>query len=169
MSALLLVVALATAAKPPADVQVASVGEVSAAKPPVVEVIASVAQAVAAKPTVEEVPAVAEAAVAKPTVEEVPAVAEAAAAKSETEFVPAVWTVAQAEAPDQPVWEPVVQRGSCGLLTLYTRNSFLSGPWGAARRLAAARRLGDADEVKRMEAKLAALLTEALNAEREGR
>ena len=150
MSALLLVVTLATAAKPPADVQVASVGEVSAAKPPVVEVIASVAQAVAAKPTVEEVPAV----------------AEAAAAKSETEFVPAVGTVAQAEAPDQPVWEPVVQRGSCGLLTLYTRNSFLSGPWGAARRLAAARRLGDADEVKRMEAKLTALLAEALESSR---
>ena len=137
MSALLLVVALATAAKPPADVQVASVGEVSAAKPPVVEVIASVAQAVAAKP--------------------------------ETELIPAVGTVAQAAAPGQPVWEPVVQRGSCGLLALYTRNSFLSGPWGAARRLAAARRLGDADEIRRMEAKLAALLTEALNAEREGR
>ena len=137
MSALLLVVALATAAKPPADVQVASVGEVSAAKPPVVEVIASVAQT--------------------------------DAAKAEAEFVPAVGTAAQAAAPGQPVWEPVVQRGSCGLLTLYTRNSFLSGPWGAARRLAAARRLGDADEIRRMEAKLAALLTEALNAEREGR
>ena len=118
------------AAKPPADVEMASVGEVSAAKAPVVEVIASVAQAAAAKP--------------------------------ETELIPAVGTVAQAAAPDQPVWEPVVQRGSCGLLTLYTRNSFLSGPWGAARRLAAARRLGDADEVKRMEAKLAALLDEAI-------
>ena len=153
MSALLLVVALATAAKPPADVETASVGEVPAAKPPVVEVIASVAQAVAAKPTVEEVPAV----------------AEAAAAKAETELIPAVGTAAQAAAPGQPVWEPVAQRGSCGLLALYARNSFLSGPWGAARRLAAARRLGDADEIRRMEAKLAALLTEALNAEREGR
>ena len=90
-------------------------------------------------------------------------------AKAEAEFVPAVGTVAHAAAPGQPVWERVRRRGSCGLLTLYTRNSFLSGPWGAARRLAAARRLGDADEVKRMEAKLAALLTEALNAEREGR
>ena len=78
-------------------------------------------------------------------------------------------TAAQAAAPGQPVWEPVVQRGSCGLLALYTLNSFLSGPWGAARRRAAARRLGDAGETKRMEAKLAALLTEALNAEREGR
>ena len=136
MSALLLVVALATAAKPPADVETASVGEVPAAKAPVVEVIASVAQAAAAKP--------------------------------ETELIPAVGTVAQAAAPDQPVWERVARRGSCGLLTLYTRNSFLSGPWGAARRLAAARRLGDADEIRRMEAKLAALLTEALNAEREG-
>ena len=136
MSALLLVVALATAAKPPADVETASVGEVPAAKAPVVEMIASVAQAAAAKP--------------------------------ETELIPAVGTVAQAAVPGQPVWEPVVRRGSCGLLALYTRNSFLSGPWGAARRLAAARRLGDADEAKRMEAKLAALLTEALNAEREG-
>ena len=137
MSALLLVVALATAAKPPADVETASVGEVPAAKAPVVEMIASVAQAAAAKP--------------------------------ETELIPTVGTVAHAAVPGQPVWEPVVQRGSCGLLALYTRNSFLSGPWGAARRLAAARRLGDADEIRRMEAKLAALLTEALNAEREGR
>ena len=102
-------------------------------------------------------------------VEVLPEVNIISAAKAETELIPAVGTVAQAAAPGQPVWEPVVQRGSCGLLTLYTRNSFLSGPWGAARRLAAARRLGDADEVKRMEAKLAALLTEALNDEREGR
>ena len=107
-------------AKPPADVEMASVGEVSAAKAPV-------------------------------------------------EVVATVGTAAQAAAPDQPVWERVARRGSCGLLALYTRNSFLSGPWGAARRLAAARRLGDADEIRRMEAKLAALLTEALNAEREGR
>ena len=135
MNVLLLVVALATAAKPPADVETASVGEVPAAKAPVVEVIASVAQAAAAKP--------------------------------ETELIPAVGTVAQAAAPDQPVWEPVSRRGSCGLLTLYTRNSFLSGPWGAARRLAAARRLGDADEVKRMEAMLDDLLGKAINAEGE--
>ena len=80
--------------------------------------------------------------------------------------IPAVGTVAQAAAPGQPVWEPVSRRGSCGLLALYTRNSFLSGPWGAARRLAAARRLGDADEIRRMEAKLAALLAEALETSR---
>ena len=104
--------------------------------------------------------AVAMAAVA--SVEVLPEVNIISAAKAETELIPAVGTVAQAAAPGQPVWEPVVQRGSCGLLTLYTRNSFLSGPWGAARRLAAARRLGDADEVKRMEAKLAALLDEAI-------
>ena len=103
------------------------------------------------------------------SVEVLPEVNIISAAKAETELIPAVGTVAQSAAPGQPVWEPVVQRGSCGLLTLYTRNSFLSGPWGAARRLAAARRLGDADEIRRMEAKLAALLTEALNAEREGR
>ena len=103
------------------------------------------------------------------SVEVLPEVSIICAAKPETELIPAVGTVAQAAAPGQPVWEPVVQRGSCGLLALYTRNSFLSGPWGAARRLAAARRLGDVGEAKRMEAKLAALLTEALNAEREGR
>ena len=124
------------------------------------------AVAMAAVASVEVLPEVNIICAAKPTVEEVPAVARTAAAKAETELIPAVGTVAHAAAPGQPVWERVARRGSCGLLTLYTRNSFLSGPWGAARRLETARRLGDADEVKRMEAKLTALLAEALETSR---
>ena len=151
MSVLLLVVALAV----PVEAPKADMKEATAAT--------------AAVASVEVLPEVNIICRAKSTVEEVPAVAQTDAAKAEAEFVPAVGTVAHAAAPGQPVWERVRRRGSCGLLTLYTRNSFLSGPWGAARRLAAAHRLGDADETKRMEAKLAALLTEALNAEREGR
>ena len=152
MSVLLLVVALAVPVEAPkADMKEATAATAAVAS---VEVLPEVNVICGAKP---------------PADVEMASVGEVSAAKAPVEVVATVGTAAQAAAPGQPVWEPVVQRGSCGLLTLYTRNSFLSGPWGAARRLAAARRLGDADEIRRMEAKLAALLTEALNAEREGR
>ena len=149
MNVLLLVVALAV----PVEAPKADMKEATAAT--------------AAVASVEVLPEVNIICRAKSTVEEVPAVAQTDAAKAETELIPAVGTAAQAAAPGQPVWERVAQRGSCGLLTLYTRNSFLSGPWGAARRLAAARRLGDDGEVKRMEAMLDDLLGKAINAEGE--
>ena len=150
MSVLLLVVALAVPVEAPkADMKEATAATAAVAS---VEVLPEVNIICAAKP---------------PADVEMASVGEVSAAKAPVEVVATVGTVAQAAAPDQPVWEPVSRRGSCGLLTLYTRNSFLSGPWGAARRLAAARRLGDADEVKRMEAMLDDLLGKAINAEGE--
>ena len=150
MSVLLLVVALAVPVEAPkADMKEATAATAAVAS---VEVLPEVNVICGAKP---------------PADVEMASVGEVSAAKAPVEVVATVGTVAQAAAPDQPVWEPVSRRGSCGLLTLYTRNSFLSGPWGAARRLAAARRLGDADEVKRMEAMLDDLLGKAINAEGE--
>ena len=150
MSVLLLVVALAVPVEAPkADMKEATAATAAVAS---VEVLPEVNIICAAKP---------------PADVEMASVGEVSAAKAPVEVVATVGTVAQAAAPDQPVWEPVSRRGSCGLLTLYTRNSFLSGPWGAARRLAAARRLGDDGEVKRMEAMLDDLLGKAINAEGE--
>ena len=53
----------------------------------------------------------------------------------------------------------------CALAELYVRSRFLSGPWSAARRLEAARRRGDADESRRMEAMLGELIGKALDVE----
>ena len=150
MSVLLLVVALAVPVEAPkADMKEATAATAAVAS---VEVLPEVNIICGAKPTADV---------------EMASVGEVSAAKAPVEVVATVGTVAQAAAPDQPVWERVARRGSCGLLTLYTRNSFLSGPWGAARRLAAARRLGDDGEVKRMEAMLDDLLGKAINAEGE--
>ena len=167
MSALLLAVALAAAAQPPADVLMASVGEVGAAAPEA-EVVEPVACAARAQVSPEELPAVGVVGVVRAEAEEIPSVGDAEKALAEAEEVPPVGGVAQSETPILPVWLPARGHGGCGAVTLYTRGSFLSGPWSAARRLKAARLRGDAAEVRRMEAKLDELMGAALMVEKGG-
>ena len=59
---------------------------------------------------------------------------------------------------------PVPRTSSaCSLALLYDCEAqFLSGPWSAVRRLRSARKRGDADAARRLEATLDALLAEAL-------
>ena len=63
------------------------------------------------------------------------------------------------------VWPAAKSAAPCTIAELYTRKRFLSGPWSAARRLEAARRRGDADELRRMEAMLGELIGKALEVE----
>ena len=63
------------------------------------------------------------------------------------------------------VWPAAKSAASCTIAELYTKKRFLSGPWSAARRLEAARRRGDADELRRMEAMLGELIIKALEVE----
>ena len=79
-------------------------------------------------------------------------VCETATVKAATSLRIGVWPAAKSAAP-------------CALAELYVRSRFLSGPWSAARRLEAARRRGDADESRRMEAMLGELIGEALEVE----
>ena len=55
--------------------------------------------------------------------------------------------------------------GGCSLATMYERMRFLSGPWGAWRRLKAARIRGDTAEAERMTELLEEVVCEALKAE----
>lgn len=66
-----------------------------------------------------------------------------------------------------PLPEPKAGTG-CDLVSLFATRRFLSAPWSASRRLKAARLRGDADEVRRMEARLGELVEEALGVEAEG-
>ena len=79
-------------------------------------------------------------------------VSETATAKASVPLRIGVWPAAKSAAP-------------CTIAGLYTRKRFLSGPWSAARRLEAARRRGDADESRRMEAMLDELIIKALEVE----
>ena len=56
--------------------------------------------------------------------------------------------------------EPVARSG-CALVDLF-KGDFLTGPWGAAWRLEAARKRGDEEAVRRLETTLDALLVEAV-------
>lgn len=66
-----------------------------------------------------------------------------------------------------PLPEPKAGTG-CDLVSLFATRRFLSAPWSASRRLKAARLRGDADEARRMEARLGELVEEALGVEAEG-
>ena len=73
---------------------------------------------------------------------------------------------AKAAVPPAKVALPAAKSAaSCTIAELYTTKRFLSGPWSAARRLEAARRRGDADESRRMEAMLGELIGKALEVE----
>ena len=56
----------------------------------------------------------------------------------------------------------------CDLLSLFAEKRFLSAPWSAARRLAAAKLRKDAEEERRMKAKVGESVEEALGVEVEG-
>ena len=73
---------------------------------------------------------------------------------------------AKASVPPARVVLPAAKSAApCTIAGLYTKKRFLSGPWSAARRLEAARRRGDADESRRMEAMLDELIIKALEVE----
>ena len=64
------------------------------------------------------------------------------------------------EAPKAEVPEAASAAG-CVLVDLF-KGDFLSGPWGAAWRLEAAKRRGDEEAVRRLETTLDALIAEAV-------
>ena len=73
----------------------------------------------------------------------------------------------QATGASLPLWvfPRGTEDGGCSLATMYERMRFLSGPWGAWRRLKAARIRGDTAEAERMTELLEEVVCEALKAE----
>ena len=65
----------------------------------------------------------------------------------------------------QSVFPSGTEDGGCSLGTMYERMRFLSGPWGAWRRLKAARIRGDTAEAERMKALLDRFVIDALEGE----
>ena len=70
-----------------------------------------------------------------------------------------------AEPRPQSVFPSGTEDGGCSLGTMYERMRFLSGPWGAWRRLKAARIRGDTEEEERLTELLEEVVCEALKAE----
>ena len=70
-----------------------------------------------------------------------------------------------AEPRPQSAFPRGTEDGGCSLATMYERMRFLSGPWGAWRRLKAARIRGDTEEEERLTELLEEVVCEALKAE----
>ena len=144
MNFFLLVVALATPVDAPkADLPTAAAASAAVAVVPVAQPVALDSAAV---PSVTELP---EAALSAVCGECQPVELDAAVAAPE------------ARPGRIAVFPEPVARSGCALVDLF-KGDFLTGPWGAAWRLEAARKRGDSAAARNLEATLDALVTEAV-------
>ena len=144
MNVILLVVALATPVDAPkSDLPTAAAASAAVAVVPVAQPVALDSAAV---PNVTALPEAALSAVC-----------------GECQLVELDAAVAAPEArPERiAVFPEPVARSGCALADLF-KGDFLTGPWGAAWRLEAARKRGDEEAVRRLETTLDALLVEAV-------
>ena len=146
MKTILLVIALmAKADAPKADLPTVAAADAAAAAVTVVGEVAPTSAAVLDVAVVGEVAPMAAAVCAETVVGEVAPMSAA---------VPSAGGVLPSAA----------SAAGCALVDLF-KGDFLTGPWGAAWRLEAAKRRGDEEAVRRLEATLDALLGEAVGGE----
>ena len=145
MKTILLVIALvAKADAPKADLPTVAAADAAAAAVAVVGEVAPTSAAVLDVAVVGEVAPMAAAVCAETVVGEIAPMSAA---------VPSAGGVLPAAA----------SAAGCALVDLFKGDTgFLTGPWGAAWRLEAAKRRGDEEAVRRLEATLDALLVEAV-------
>ena len=124
-------------------------------------VIALVAKADAPK---TDLPTTAAASAAVAVVPVAPPVALDSAAVPDVAVVGEVAPMNAAVPPEGGILPAAASAAGCALVDLF-KGDFLTGPWGAAWRLEAAKRRGDEEAVRRLEATLDALITEAVGGE----
>ena len=148
MNVLLLVIALATPVDAPkTDLPAVAAADAAAAAVTVVGEVAPTSAAVLDVAVVGEVAPMAAAVCAETVVGEIAPMS--AAVLPEGGVLPAASSAA-----------------GCALVDLFKGDAgFLTGPWGAAWRLEAARKRGDEEAVRRLETTLDALVTEAVGGE----
>ena len=93
---------------------------------------------------------------------DLPTVAAADAAATSVSVVGEVAHVSAAVPPEGGVLPAAASAAGCALVDLF-KGDFLTGPWGAAWRLEAAKRRGDEEAVRRLETTLDALLVDAVS------
>ena len=144
MNVLLLVVALATHVDAPkADLPTVAAADAAAAVVSVVGEVETTSAAVLDVAVVGEVAPVTAAVCAETVVGEIA-------------------PMSAAVLPEGGVLPAAASAAGCALADLF-KGDFLTGPWGAAWRLEAAKRRGDEEAVRRLEATLDALITEAVD------
>ena len=126
-------------------------------------VIALVAKADAPKADLPTVAAASAAAAAVTVVGEIAPVSAALPSVTVVSEVPATTAAVPSAGGVLP---SAVSAAGCALVDLFKGDAgFLTGPWGAAWRLEAARKRGDSAAARRLEATLDALITEAVGGE----
>ena len=146
MNVLLLVVALATPVDAPkTDLPTVAAADAAAAAVTVVGEVTPTSAAV-------------------PDVAVVGEVAPMAAAVCAETVVGEVAPMSAAVPPEGGVLPSAASAAGCALVDLF-KGDFLTGPWGAAWRLEAARKRGDSAAARNLEATLDALVTEAVGGE----
>ena len=166
MNVFLLMIALACHADAP-KVDLHEVPAAAAAAPKV-SYAAKVAEAVETAATAAVLPEANVTAKAAPSVRMVDAVGESNAAKANQPVeLTAAREASKTAAGSVGEVQPAKDGDACSLVELYSRRRILSAPWSVARRLEAARILGDTEEEERMTELLEEVVCEALDAEEE--
>ena len=111
-----------------------------------------------------DLPTTAAASAAVAVVPVAPPVALDSAAVPDVAVVGEVAPMNAAVPPEGGILPAAASAAGCALVDLF-KGDFLTGPWGAAWRLEAAKRRGDEEAVRRLEATLDALITEAVGGE----
>ena len=161
MNVLLLVIALATPVDAPkTDLPAVAAADAAAAAVTVVGEVAPPSAAVLDVTVVGEVAPTSAAVLDVAVVGEVAPMAAAVCAET---VVGEIAPMSAAVLPEGGVLPAAASAAGCALVDLFKGDAgFLTGPWGAAWRLEAARKRGDEEAVRRLEMMLDALLGEAV-------